>query len=324
VTTTVSPTASPEDVSGGEPVLRSDMEQRFPPALLPADPYPEDTAPVAREADSLQLPPKSARSMGSNQGPIIGTQRATRMQDIALLSTLLEAARYQKVRDRERGEAARKLGKADSPRLQLRRADLRSYRRAPIPQNMLVLLLDYTCLRTCNWKDAVLPHLSWAYVTRASMSVVQVGGFGAQSRQPLRAEQVTARGLLSPRIGAVLKEKPGAATPLAHGLDLVARTLRATLQHGRNQVQKARLVVVSDGRGNVPLAASYAGELTHPVTREGIEDALRTAREIRHLKRVEAFLLDPQPKPYAELPTRLAEALGATVQKIAPLAQEKP
>src|SRR5262249_46652240 len=152
----------PEDVSSGEPVLRADTEQRFPPAPLTTDPYPEDTASVTREIDSLQLPPQSARTAGSNQGPIVGTQRATCMQDIALLSTLLEAIRYGKVRERERGDTDRQPDKADASRFQVRREDLRSYRRAPVPQHMLVLLLDYTSLRDCNWQEAVLPHLSWA------------------------------------------------------------------------------------------------------------------------------------------------------------------
>ena len=306
---------SSDDIEGffvEEPVIQPNEELVFAETSVSATPYPEDGATVARSADSLQLPPQRTQSVRSTEGSIIGTQRAARLHDIALVSTVLEAAKFQKIRSINQNHATR---------FQISRTDLRSYRRAPTPQQMLVVLLDYTCLQGCAWEDAILPHLSWAYITRASVSVIQVGS--SRAKNYLRAEQVTERSLLSPRIGAAFEEQAGIATPLAHGLDLAIRTVRAALQHGRGRVQQARFVVISDGRGNVPLEASRAGELKSPVSREGIEDALEVAKGLPALKQVETFVLNPQPKQYADLPVMLAEILGVIPEPISILAPEE-
>jgi magnesium chelatase subunit D len=75
-------------------------------------------------------------------------------------------------------------------------------------------------------------------------------------------------------------------------------------------------VVVSDARGNVPLAASRAGRLENPVFREGIDDALEAARGLRTLNSLEIYFLNTQPQQYPELPAMLAEALGAAVENV--------
>jgi magnesium chelatase subunit D len=71
------------------------------------------------------------------------------------------------------------------------------------------------------------------------------------------------------------------------------------------------LVIISDGRGNLPLEASHLGWVRPPVGRKGIEDALLVAERIRCLDRVKTVVLNPQPKLYQELPLNLAKALGA-------------
>ncbi|MBD2101785.1 hypothetical protein [Leptolyngbya sp. FACHB-261] len=298
--------SEPVDSALEEQVFSADTEEVFPTSPVPADPYPEDTALVSREIDPLQLPPNRYHAIRAIEGPAIGTKRATSLHDIALVSTILEAAKFQKVRS---------AYISDPCTFQISRADLRSYLRAPIPMQMLVLVIDYTCLHDCDWQEALLPHLSWSYIVRASVSIIQVGAAGAKER--LRAEQITARNLLSPRINAALREKGGTATPLAHGLDLAIRTLRTALQHGRNRLQQARLVVISDGRGNVPLEASHAGIITHPVSREGINDALKIARQLRALNNMESFFLNPQPQQHTDLPIMLAETMGAIIQNAA-------
>jgi len=40
-------------------------------------------------------------------------------------------------------------------------------------------------------------------------------------------------------------------------LNLALLTLSSILQHGRNAAQQATLIVITDGRGNVPLHASH-------------------------------------------------------------------
>ena len=125
-----------------------------------------------------------------------------------------------------------------------------------------------------------------------------------------------ARNLLAPEVFKALEGEAGVATPLAHGLDLAGRTARASLQHGRSQVVRVRLVVLTDGRGNIPLQASLDGVLDRPVSQDEIDDALTAARSLFEIPRLEIVLLDPQPQFYAELPQRLADELGASVEKV--------
>jgi magnesium chelatase subunit D len=311
------------------PVFKSDTQQTFPSASLPmgspiVDPYLEDVTEPEREAASLRLPPRRFKSASMGRGAIIGVEPTMVPQDLALVSTLLEAAKYQKLRWdalQAKGDQSewvrRRLGEREanghSP-LILQTNDLRRYRRAAMPEHLLTLVVDYTSLKDCQWQEALLPYLQWAYVERASVCLVQMGAADAQNE--LRAEKREANTVLVPRIRNRLEASRGRATPLAHGLDLALQTLRHGLQHGRSAVQKAVLVVISDGRGNVPLAASRTGKITLPVGRQGIEDALNVARQIAALKKVEAVVLNPQPKHCIDLPVELAQALGAKIAKI--------
>ncbi|MEH1850497.1 MAG: hypothetical protein V7L11_02155 [Nostoc sp.] len=290
------------------PVYESDKTEYLESTSLtvtyPPKPYPEDTAPVERELASLRLPTRSFRSKTANHGLIIGVEKATTFQDIALVRTLLEAAKFQPIR-------RRRVKNLTANRLILSPTDLYSYRRAPVAEQMLTLVLDHTCLQNCKWQEELLPYLNWAYVERASMCLIQVGA--KNTRNDLQAERVMARSILMPRINAGLEAERGKATPLAHGLDLALKTLRHTLQHGRSTVREAMLVVLTDGRGNVPLEASHCGHTLAPVGRKGIEDALEVAQRIHGLDGVKAVLLNPQSREYPELPLELAQALGAKV-----------
>ena len=306
-----------EPPNNSEPVYASNQTEAIPSTSFtqdtPAvDPYPEDNVAVQREAFSLRLPPRRFRARAAIRGPIIGVEPAKAPHDIALVSTLLEAAKFQPIRHSQ----VAKNGLDDS-RLILWPTDLRCYRRAPVAEQMLALVLDYTCLRNCKWQETLLPYLSWAYVERASICLVQVGASG--TFHELRAERIVERNILVPSVIKGIEAGGGKATPLAHGLDLALQTLRHTLQHGRSKVQQALLVVVSDGRGNVPLAASYSGKITAPTKRQGVEDALQVADRIRLLHNLDSVLLNPQPKHYTNLPLELAQALNAKVVDIPPL-----
>jgi magnesium chelatase subunit D len=305
------PTEQPQSSTVKVPVYESDQQELLPSMPLtfsaayeaPVNPYPEDTAPVEREAASLKLPSRRFRSKTIARGPIIGVEKATSLQDIALVRTLLETAKFQSIRQKSVENSNN--GLILSPK------DLHSYRRAPVAEQMLMLVLDHTCLKDCKWQDALLPYLSWAYVERASICLIQVGV--ADACHELQAEKVMAQSILTPRISAGIEAKGGKATPLAHGLDLALQTLRHALQHGRSTVQQVVLVVISDGRGNVPLEASRFNRKPHSVKRQGIEDALNIAKSIASLDNVQTVLLNPQSKAYPELPLELAKALGAKV-----------
>jgi magnesium chelatase subunit D len=255
---------------------------------------------------SLRPPPAAAGDRRPGRGPVIDVERATDLHDLALTSTLFEAAKFQSLR-RARGGCPEGI-------LPLRPEDLRCYRRAHLPESLLVLVLDYTCLRGRDWGAALRPYLHQAYVGRAGVHLVQVGAGGDRG---LRARLLKARNLLAPELARALAAPPGEATPLAHGLELALQTMRHALQHGRSPAARCSLVVLSDGRGNVPLAASHAGlPPAGRVGREGVEDALAQARLIAALDRVRAVVLDPRPQQLPELPGQLAAALGAMVHAL--------
>lgn len=279
--------------------------------LPPSNPYPEDTAPINREQFALQFPLRRRVSHISEHGVIVGVQSADTVQDLALFATILEAALYQRIRHINHPKL--------TDRFILSSSDMRRYRRMPQPDTMLLLLLDYTSLEDCEWQEALIPHLSWAYVNRASITVIQVGS--NRTEDELKATKVTARSLLTPRIADTLESQPGRASPLAHGLELAYQTIQKAHQHGRSFVQYTRMVIVTDGRGNVPLEASFSGQVKMPVNREGIEDALHIASQFREMKRLEPVLLDPQPYYLSDLPHALAKMMDAQ-HEIIPLVEE--
>jgi magnesium chelatase subunit D len=239
----------------------------------------------------------------------VGVRPADSLEDLALVSTVLEAARFQAVR--------RRFHTAPDLRLLISAADLRRYRRAPVPEHLLLLVLDYTSLEDCAWEHALLPFLRRAYAERAGLTLIQVGAGGPTNR--VQANRLVAPSLLVPQVFAAFEAGPGEATPLAHGLDLALATLNQVRQSKKASLAPVQVVVLTDGRGNVPLAASRAGQPPpQRVTREGIEDALELARAFAALPGVEVTLLNPQPQHLPELPLELARALGATVFSIPP------
>lgn len=291
-----------------ERVVEPDQTDIFKPTVVEEeDLYLEDNAPLMRELEPLKIPISVGRSPRNNFGYPIGTQPATSLDDISILGTVFEAIKYQNYR--------RNSPRHQAKNFQIWLSDLRSYRRMPTPQYHLICAIDFTCLENRQWEDALVPHIrDWAYVNRASISIVRIGAKDVP--EPLKAELVRSRNLLASNITDALKGEPGVATPLAHGLELAAQAARRALQHGRNHAIEARLVVLTDGRGNIPLQCSLEGNLDQPVFQEGIDDALAVAQTLAEIPRLEIALLNPQPIFYQELPHRLARALGAVVEDI--------
>ncbi|NES64777.1 MAG: hypothetical protein F6K24_05700 [Okeania sp. SIO2D1] len=308
-----------------EPVYKPDPASFFSDICLQIQPlkytYPEDIAPMEREIASLKFPTRRFKSKTIARGSIIGVEKTSTTQDLAIVRTLLEAAKFHKIRQKNQGNNYQKL--------KILPPDLYRYRRAPVAEQMLMLLIDYTCLEYCQWQEQLFPYISWAYTQRASVGLIQVG-VAPDYRESnvkinpgeLRAKKISAQNILAPAISMGLdleKTKKGKATPLAHGLDLALKTLRHALQHGKNTIHKAVLVVISDGRGNVPLEASHLGKIQLPVARKGVEDALEIAQKIGNLDNIETIFLNPQSKQYPDLPLLLAKALGAKVVSIPPV-----
>jgi magnesium chelatase subunit D len=327
-----------------EDIYEPDQSKKQDEMLVSIHPYPEDKVPVEREVASLQLPLVRYSEARSSQGIAIGVERSDTFRDLSVVSTILAAAPFQYIRYNKLKQVQQQLvdryeqtqsvhpellsslleqhpinelslvGNQSNRPFLLSKSDLRRYRRTPTADLMLLILLDYTSLHHCDWRESLLPYLIKAYVERASICIVQVGMAGAAHE--LRADLVRTHSILVPAIDEALLDAPGNATPLAHGFDLVLQTLRHTLQHGRSTARQVLLIVVSDGRGNVPLEDSRIGRIIQPVHRKGVEDTLQIAQQLRDFRGVEKVLLNPQPKQYNELPLLLAEAMEAEVKEI--------
>ena len=186
--------------------------------LASRTPYPEDTERPGRDAPLLRLGWQRMLT-GPPRGQPIGTQRALSSgSDIAVAATIMNAARFQRLRCPEPGEHYQ-----SHHQLHVEKRDLLSHRRAPQPGQLLVLLLDHTCrVLYWDWYEPLAEYLDWAYVHRALVGVVQVGvapggPHGALSGGELRATQFQARGVLDPRMLAALDPpatpaRPGDAT----------------------------------------------------------------------------------------------------------------
>ncbi|WP_437059203.1 magnesium chelatase [Streptomyces sp. enrichment culture] len=270
------------------------------PAPPGSSPYPEDGTAGARDAMPLSGPRRRTTGPVSARGAVIGTRRATDLRDIAHVRTVREAAVHQRARRTERFTV--------SP------ADLHSNVRAAAPERVLVLLLDHTCREPDgNWQETLAPFLQWAYTGRATVQVIEVGA--ADAADELRAGSFAARSVLDPRVPGALYRGGGRATPLAHGVELAAHTLRRLFRRQGTGPAEAWLVVVTDGRGNVPLRVSHTGRPAGEVAAAGIEDAVEAAARIGAMDRtrLHVAVVDPGREPYGDLPHVLADRLGAVV-----------
>lgn len=277
-------------------------------AAITAKLYPEDQ-PRRQAAEPLRLPARRFAASASASGPIIGTEPADTVNDLAIVATLIAAAPWQPLRRQARPDLAERA-------LLLHPGDLRRNRRAPVIEQLLVLVLDYTCRADSNWVAALFPHILWAYQQRAAVTLVQVGA--ATASNELQAHALSVPNVLVPQLNAAINAEAGAATPLAHGLDLALQTLRRAVQGGRSAVRRARLVVLSDGRGNLPLEASRAGAVNGAVGRRGIDDALHVAQALAGLNHVERLLIAPELQLYPATARDLAAALAAPLLVMAP------
>jgi magnesium chelatase subunit D len=291
-------------VAGNEQTAPALLDPAVPGDLLKPWPYPEDDPGAIAEYASLRETWRLGRQTPATRGHVIGTEPTRRLSDIAVVPTALEAAKFQALRRGQRPWLRSGLIFSVS--------DLRRYRYQPRPDTAVVLVLDHTCRRGWDFGPALAPYLRWAYVRHALLSVVEFGYQGAANE--LHATAYRTGSVLDGRVTMSLGRDSGRATPLAHGLDRAVQEMRRHLRQAEVTADNSWLIVVSDGRGNVPLEASQRGLVRGPVGREGVLDALRAAHAVRALPGIHKVVLAP-PKltHYARLPFDLADAMGGIV-----------
>ena len=266
-------------------------------------PYPEDEPEALPTITSLRVGGQRRVLPHRLGGQPIGIAPAFDLHDLAIVATVLEAAKFQAVR--------RQRGGAGDGRLIISAADLRRYRRRPEPGAALVLVLDHSCRRGWDWTPGMAPYLRWAYHENAAVTVIEFGH--RETKAELSAERYRASSLSDPQVLASLDREPGLASPLAYALDLAVHELRRFLRRGRAPVDDALLLVRTDGRGNVPLDASVRGRVIGGVGRLGVTDAVAIADTVATLPRTRAVVVAPDVDQYADLPFDLAEAMAGLV-----------
>ena len=260
--------------------------------------FPEDEDASIAEYASLRRPWQRPGSSARRRGTVIGVEPTRRTADIAILPTVLEAAKFQSVRHR----------------LEIRPSDLRRYRRQPLPDTAMVLLIDHSCRRNWDFTPALGPYLRWAHTQRSAISLVELGH--RETEAELRAARRRLAGILDSGLAAALDRSPGQATPLASGLDLAVQEMRLHLRNLPIRPDGAWLVVVSDGRGNVPLEFSQRNVRPTDVNRRGVDDAVAVAGDAARLPAVRVVVLaPPRLAHHQELPFALADAMGGIVAR---------
>ncbi|MFG1853299.1 hypothetical protein ACGFJT_15795 [Actinomadura geliboluensis] len=294
------PRAVPPGPGGAMAAGRTGEAVPLPAAASDPWPYPEDDPAALPRLGTLRMPAGRRTRAGRLRGRPLGVHPAPDLRDIAVVATVVEAVKFQRVRRANRPGAG--------PGLLISPADLRRPRRQPDPGAALVLVLDHSCWRHWDRDRGLAAFLRAAHRDDAAVSVIELGH--EDSPAELSAVRYRARTLLDPRVEASLRRAPGRATPLAHGLDLAVAELRRLLRRGPTPVS---LVVATDGRGNVPLNDSLLREVGGPVGDAGVRSALTAAAPLRSLPGVRAVVLAPDSGLYGGLPFDLADAMGGSV-----------
>ncbi|MBV9601472.1 MAG: VWA domain-containing protein, partial [Chloroflexi bacterium] len=187
--------------------------------------------------------------------------------------------------------------------MRLRREDLRYKLRAAPVGTLTVFVVDASGSmaarrRMALAKGSVLRLLLTAYQTRQEVALIAFRGAAADVLLPPTSSVHLA--------SSHLRELPtGGRTPLALALRKTASLLHQARQ--RHATGHQRLVVISDGRANVPLAPGA----------DGFADALAAARRLR-TSRAETFLIDTEDGPVRlGRAVTLAGALGACYLRLA-------
>lgn len=237
----------------------------------------------ARGSGSGGAPARRGRPVGA----CAGTPRSA--SDLHFAETLRAAAPWQKLRRRAAGDVSRPAV------LAVRKADLRLRRFRRSARSTLIFVVDASgsaaLHRLAEAKGAVELLLAEAYARRTEVALVAFRGTTAQLLLPPTRSLTRARRRLADLAG-------GGATPLASALETAGTLALAERAKGRTP----RLVVLTDGRGNVALDGQ-----TFRTRAE--TDLQAVARRVRAAGFASVVIdIAPRGRDEAE---RLAEAIGA-------------
>ncbi|GJQ10286.1 hypothetical protein GpartN1_g2077.t1 [Galdieria partita] len=207
---------------------------------------------------------------------------------IALDATLRAAAPLQKMR-RERYKDIKSL---NDHRVYIRNQDIRIKKMSKKAGTLVIFLVDASGSMALNRmnaaKGAAIRLLSSAYESRDKISLISFQGENAQILLPPTRSVAMAK--------RRMETMPcGGGSPLAHGLFLASKVGIQALSTG--DVGQAIIVLISDGRANIPLSQSL-GEAsdTKKSKAELKQEVLEMARKIAALSKVKLLCIDTENK----------------------------
>jgi len=298
------PPPSPEDQDDKqeekeeEEEEEEEQEEDQAPAEVPQE-FLFDVEGVAISPDLMQFANKGRQGRSGKRGVIFSEDRGRyikpmlpkgKVRKLAVDATLRTAAPYQKSR---RARYAEK-GEGTSGRIFVEREDMRSKKMARKSGSLVVFVVDASGSMALNRmnaaKGAAVSLLGEAYQSRDKISLITFAGDCAEVILPPTRSIAMAKNRLE-------RMPCGGGSPLAHALSTAAQVGLNAQQSG--DVGEVVVVLISDGRGNIPLAKSIgtAGEDDPAPDKDELkEEAMNTAKQLGALRGFKLLVIDTENK----------------------------